>query len=78
MDHLEQACFFKNNRWQGPKMRAHFRVADRARRVDQYGSTRFVGRILVQKVVAVFWVHWQFVIDFFQVTVFLPVGVGNR
>ena len=43
-----------------------------------YGSTRFAGCILVRKVVAVFWAHWQSVIDFFKVMVFLPVGVGIR
>ena len=43
-----------------------------------YGSTRFAGCILVRKVVAVFWVHWQSVINFFKVMVFLPLGVGIR
>ena len=43
-----------------------------------YGSTRVAGRILVQKVVAVFWAHWRSVIDFLKVTVFVPVGVGFR
>ena len=43
-----------------------------------YGSTRFAGRILVQKVVADFWAHWRSVIDFLKVTVFVPVGVGFR
>ena len=43
-----------------------------------YGSTRFAGQILVQKMVAVFWAHWRSVIDFLKVTVFVPVGVGLR
>ena len=32
MDHLEHALFYKFIRWQGPKIRAHFRVADQARK----------------------------------------------
>ena len=43
-----------------------------------YGSTRFAGQILAQKVVAVFWAHWRSVIDLLKVTVFVPVGVGLR